>query len=545
MTKRQIPPQIRQFCYKRDQNACQEPGCKLTRDNGGVMNLHHIRPEQFGGQETPSNLITLCDIHHKNMHSEFSAFYPDSKGVLKRMNHYMSNLLTKIRNLAKIDDGSDLKFYLRLLTGQDNFRLGQLEAIRATSQGRDVLFVTPTGSGKSVCYQIPTLLSSKPALVISPLKTLMKDQTESICKKKIPATYINSDLSTGEIKNRYDFIKNDLYKFIFVAPERFQSKDPNTNSLYTDYSYFIVDEAHEIEMWGMAFRPSYKLLGELRTKLNRPPIIALTATASKSTQEHILKSLKAQNPKIIVTGFYKDNIEIKKEPFNKWPDKFKYVERVIAENPSEKILIFTPTVSRGEELLKHLQKQKIEVKFFHSKLDNKNKMHLQNMFTGVEKPELQVLISTSAFGMGIDIPNIRHIIHLTPALSLTDYVQQIGRAGRDNQQSYAHLLYMHDDKLLRFMLKKQLQQPDFKTKHDYSDYDMIEVEKKLMSQLDDMFELIRRYPGSEWQYIQDYFGETQFSQWQNYGKTIINIGFTIFIGLIILVLIILLLGIIT
>ena len=536
MAKREIPPEVRQFCYERDQYACQEPGCELTRENGGILNLHHIQPEQFGGLEVPSNLITLCDIHHKNMHAEFSAFYPDSQGVLRRMNSSMKNLLSRFRKAVGVDDGLDLKPFLQLLTGRDAFRLGQLEAIRAANAGQDVLFVTPTGSGKSVCYQLPGLLSSRPSLIISPLKALMKDQVESIWQKKIPATYINSDLSLSERQNRYHFIDKNLYKFIFVAPERFQSKEPETASLYTEYSYLVVDEAHEIEMWGMAFRPAYKLLGELRQKLSRPPVIALTATASKATQQHILEALGARNAKVIVTGFYRPNIEIRiKKQFSSPAAKYEYILEVIQSHPGEKILIFTPTVKQGEELLGYLRQKEVGAHFFHSKLDSKDKMRLQNLYTGVEQPELQILISTSAFGMGIDIPNIRHIIHLTPALSLTDYVQQIGRAGRDGRQAYAHLLYNpKDGGLLKFMAEKQLQQPGFQQKHGYSDDDISRVKSKLLAQVEDMLRLIRQPPGSEWRYIQDYFGETRFSTWQQHGKTVTNTGSLILLALLIL-----------
>lgn len=185
-----------------------------------------------------------------------------------------------------------------------------------------------------------------------------------------------------------------------------------------------------------------------------------------------------------------------------------------------KTLIFVPTIKLGKELQDYLRQKGADVPFFHSKLDNKSRMRIQNLFTGTERPELQILISTSAFGMGIDIPNIRHIVHLSPALCLTDYVQQIGRAGRDGEPSYAHLLYSsQDDGLLRFMAEQPLRQPGFQEKHGYSDADMFHVKNKLLSQVDDMLKLTHLPTGSEWQYIRHYFGETQFSAWQRYGKT--------------------------
>ena len=533
MAKRKIPDNIRQLCYERDQGACQEPGCQLTRQNGGVMNLHHIQPEQFGGQETPSNLITLCDIHHKNMHSEFSAFYPDSQNILRRMNTYMQKTLSEFRSIIKIDDGLDLRPYLKLLTGQDDFRLGQLEVIRAAKEGRNVLFVTPTGAGKSLCYQLPGLLSSQPALVISPLKALMKDQVESIWRKKIPATYINGDISLKERQNRYQFILKDLYKFIFIAPERFKSKEVETSTLYRQYSYFVVDEAHEIETWGISFRPAYRQLGDLRRQLNYPPVIALTATASRSTQQYILQSLNMQDAKVIVTGFVRPNIQISiQKTFKKVSDKFEYIKQLISDCPDQKIIVFVLTIKHGKELQEYLQGKEVDVPFFHANLDSATKMRIQNLYTGVEKPELKVLISTSAFGMGIDIPNIRHVVHLSPALSLTDYVQQIGRAGRDNEEAYAHLLYAaRDDGLLKYMVERPLLRANFQKENGYSDADMVKVKNKLLEEVDHMLELLSQDQGQEWQYIKDYFGETQFSSWQRYGKTIslvILVGLFIF-----------------
>ena len=525
MAKREIPPEIRQLCYERDNYACQEPGCGLTRESGAILNLHHIKPEQFGGLDIPSNLITLCDIHHKGMHIEFSAFYPDSQGVLYRMNNFLKQTLSKIRRMAKVDDGFDLKPYLKFLTNKDQFRKGQLEAIRAASEGRDVLFVAPTGIGKSICYQIPTLITDRPSLVISPLKALMKDQVENLWRKKIPATFINGDISPDERKRRYSFIDKKLYRFIFVAPERFEAKENEKASLYTNYDHFVVDEAHAVEMWGMAFRPAYRQLGNLRKQLRQPPLIALTATASKESQVRILEDLGSQNAKVIVTGFHRPNIEIvvNKRSANS-EEKFHRIEGIIRNYPADKILIFTPTIKLGKELLDYLRRKEVRTYLFHSKLDARIKMRLQNLYTGIEKPELQILISTTAFGMGIDIHNIRHVIHLSPALSLTDYVQQIGRAGRDGQQARAHLLHdARDRDLLRYLAKRPLAKPGLQKKCNYSDEDMIQVEKKLLSQVDEMLELLKQPSGQEWKYIIDYFGETRFSLWQQTGQAIFDI----------------------
>lgn len=526
--KRKIPTQIRNTVGERDQGKCQWDDCELTRGNGDRMNLHHVHPEQFGGTEDPNNLITLCDIHHKMMHAEFHAFYPDSEGILRKMNHLVRLTLSKYRRTLKIDDGYDLTPYLLFLTNNKKFRAGQLDAIRTALSGKDVLFVTPTGSGKSVCYQLPGLLASDPTLVISPLKALMKDQVQSIWSRKIPTTYINSDLAEDEKNKRYEFIKKKLYKFIFVAPERFESKAYQTRELYTKYAYLVIDEAHEVEMWGMAFRPSYRKLGVLRESLGNPPVIALTATATKDTQIAVLHSLGIPDAKTIVTGFYRDNIEIiiHKAGFidddNKLSiGKEKYILNLIASNPHQKILIFTPTIKIAEELLGFLHKNDIFADMYHGKLDAKQKMNVQNQFSDIAEPHLNILVSTSAFGMGIDISNIRHIVHYSPPLSITDYVQQIGRAGRDGKQSYAHLLFNpRDFSLMEFLALLPIQGKNFAEKHDYSSDDILKVEEKLQKQINEMVEFTSVTQQNAWNHILEYFGEQKPSWWQKYGLKI-------------------------
>ena len=538
--KRQpIPNEVRQDCYQRDQGRCQEAGCELSYSNGGRMNLHHIQPVQFGGANLADNLVTVCDIHHKQRHIEFSAYYPDSSSVIRRMAIYLNRTLSKLKAMVGLDDGSDLRPYLKFLTGQTEFRPGQLAAIRAALDNRDVLLVAPTGIGKSICYQLPGLIAKKPSLVISPLKALMKDQVEGLWKNKILSSYINSDLGAAETASRYQFIDQDKYQFVFVAPERFQSKDPNTSLLYRDYSYLVVDEAHCIETWGPAFRQAYRHLGKLRQQLNRPPVIALTATASKTSQQGILKSLGIKDAKVIVTGIYRSNIEIKIEANINQARKYIYIRKLVEEHPKDKVLIFVSTVKDGQALLDNLEKFSVQTDFFHSRLDHKHKMRLQNLYSGIEQPELKVLISTSAFGMGIDIPNIRHIIHLSASHSLTDYVQQIGRAGRDGRQSTAHLLHHKSDTTtLRYMAELQVNKPAFKHQHGYSDKDIARVKRNLDSAIDDMLKLMGQPQGKEWQYIIDYFGETGFSYWQRHGSSIFNIA----LGLLILCLLMLVLS---
>ena len=545
--KREIPKHVRQLCYQRDNFTCQVEDCHLSLNNGATLNLHHILPEQFGGKETPDNLITLCDIHHKKQHAEFSAYYRDSEGVLHKMNHLLKNHLSKLRKLLQVDDGCNLLPHLKFLAGKDAlFRQGQLATVRAALKGENVLLVTPTGMGKSVCYQLPGLLAARPSLIICPLKALMKDQVESIWSHIIPATYINSDLAVEEKNKRYQFIKQQLYKFILVAPERFQSSDKQLGFLYQNYAHLVIDEAHVIDSWGMDFRPAYRKLGQLRQQLQNPPIIALTATASRQTQYKILHSLGIPNAKVIVTGFHRKNIHITTRRLRTKAEKYRYISDLIKSNPDDKIIIFALTRKTGQELLEHLtmQADQIPIEFFHGRLDNKERMRIQNMFTGVSQPELRVLISTSAFGMGINIADIRHVIHLAPALGLIDYVQQIGRAGRDGQQSYAHLLYQPNDRgLLDYMLTQPLRNRNFAKRNNYTEEDVAEIRRDLKREMNYMLGLSQQPPGSEWPYILDYFGEHRPSLWQNKGRRIVDVGLFIFLLLVCLIIIPLLISI--
>jgi ATP-dependent DNA helicase RecQ len=521
--KRRIPDEVRDICYLRDGGSCQYPGCTLSSASGDKMDLHHIQNEQFGGTEDPNNLITLCDIHHKAMHIEFSAFYPDSEGILRRMNRIVWSTVSKIRSLAGVDDAYDLKPYLYYLTKSRTFRNGQLEAIRAALRGQDVLLVTPTGTGKSVCYQLPGLVAQSPSLVISPLKALMKDQVTSIWSKMIPTTYINSDLTQTERKLRYEFITKKLYKFIFATPERFfASRDPASRQLYTQYAHLVIDEAHVIDSWGIAFRPSYRKLGELRDALGKPPIIALTATASRQTQDIILSSLNIPNAKVIVTGFYKDNIQIKKFIAADDQAKYDYLRHLMDED-DEKTIIFVPTIKKGDALKQWMSRDGYGVEFFHGKLDPKEKMDTQNRFTGISDPPLRYLIATSAFGMGIDIPDIRRVIHWCPPVSITEYTQQIGRAGRDGKPAKAYLLFEpKDEGLLRFLATQSTKTDDFKEMHSYTDDDVKEVGVRLNQQVDDMIKLLSVAGGSEWSYILNYFGEYPARFWAKKGKLVVD-----------------------
>jgi ATP-dependent DNA helicase RecQ len=520
--RKPLDPALRKIVLERDGYHCSVPGCNETKR----LNVHHIFPVKYGGQDTPANLITLCDIHHKGYHIEFSAYYPDSVGILKRMHYYLRSSLSKIRLQFGIDDGFDLLPYLEFLTGHKKFRPGQKETIRAILNGEDVLFVAPTGIGKSICYILPGVLAPKPTIVLSPTISLMVDATKNIWRKKIPATYINSELGKAEKKKRYEFINKQLYKFISMAPEAFfKSKDTRAKNLFkpNNYSYLVVDEAHTIKTYGQSFRHSYQQIGKLKNNLGDIQTIALTATASKDTQNEILESLKIPNAKRIVTGVLRDNIKIIR-PYIDQPDEYygrlKYLKRLIEDNSSSKILIFTLTIKKANELAEALSYDGIKALVYHSKIHKDEKLKIQSIFLNEQKGS-KVLIATSAFGMGVDVSDIRHVVHYGPPLNLTDYVQQIGRAGRDNLQSYAHLLYDEgDENLLEFM--KDIKTDNLQD-YNYTESEIDELKAKDEKELKDMIEFATDEEIDLWEYIMKYFGEPRLSFWQSHGLKIFNV----------------------
>ena len=520
--RKPLDKKIRVMVLERDNHTCQIAGCGSKTK----LNIHHIKPVKMGGEDVPDNLITLCDIHHKGFHIEFSAYYPDSEDVLKRMNHLLKLTLSKLRRIVLLDDGYDLQPYLYFLTGHKKFRPGQLETIREVLKGKDVLFVAPTGIGKSICYVLPGMLADKPSIVISPTISLMVDATKNIWRSKIPATYINSELGKEEKSKRYNFISKNLYKFISMAPESyFNSMDQRAKNIYTKekFQYLVVDEAHTIKTYGISFRSGYQKIGQLKARLGDIQTITLTATASRDTQKMILDSLNIKGASKIVTGIYRDNIEIVRPYINDSGitiSRYDYIVELIREYKKSKILIFVLTVKFGEDIENYLKSSGIDCEFYHSRVNKNNKMEIQNRFKGEQKPKLYVLIATSAFGMGIDIADIRHIVHLGTPLNLTEYTQQIGRAGRDGLKSYAHLLYEEsDNSLLEFMVENQ--QPS--EGHSYSAREWQTIKREARKEMEDMIDFANnKKKDGEWQQLMDYFGEPNISFWKKHGIVTLN-----------------------
>jgi RecQ family ATP-dependent DNA helicase len=361
-------------------------------------------------------------------------------------------------------DGGRLGLALRYLKVQ-KLRSGQLEPILAALSGKSVLFVSATGSGKSLCFQLPALMQANKSIVISPLKALMSDQVSGLLERGFPATFINSDLPKFEIDTRLDLIKENKCRLVYMAPERLKPSRHRALEQSTIFSgatdYLVVDEAHCIDKWGDAFRPSYSDIGVARKTMGTPPVLAFTATAGRKTRQRILNSLNATDAELFVEGVDRPNIAMLRFHAEKDVKRVELIKNLFNKMHAKtggKALIFVSTVKQGNAVLNLLQQHELKVEFFHGKLSPKNRDFLLGRFTGRLEERVDLLICTNAFGMGMDIPNVRIVFHWQHPSSPEDYLQEFGRAGRDGKQSLAVLFTKKNDvDVLDFMLRKSLE----------------------------------------------------------------------------------------
>lgn len=450
--------EIRQKILTRDSNQCVVCGEKE------FLQVHHIHPKYFGGSHEPSNLITLCNKCHTDQHIDLQIKL--GKKAIIKISHFFKKLISDYNKQPL----SDSKYILLLkqLTGGTNFRAGQEKIINEVLKGKDVLVIRPTGGGKSLCFQLPALVNKNQSLIISPLKTLMRDQVQALQKRWIPATFLNSDLTQEELNGRVEFLKYNYFKLFYLAPERFSSTNITTQELYhIPIGIFIVDEAHCIVKWGNDFRPDYNNLGNVKTKLNNPQTLAFTATANERARNEIISKLKLRNPTVFIQGFNRPNITLFVDKiaskrtsrfYNEYNKKIDSLKNILYQIKG-KTIVFVPTIKVGESVLEGLKEFYVgNLELFHAKLDTLIKNNIQDRFCGKLKPELNILISTSAFAMGVDIPNIRCIVHWTQPSSIDEYFQEIGRAGRDGKPSLAILMkFYKDHSINQFMINKTVE----------------------------------------------------------------------------------------
>jgi ATP-dependent DNA helicase RecQ len=346
---------------------------------------------------------------------------------------------------------------LKIHFGYDSFRPGQERAIDSILQNKDTMVVLPTGAGKSLIFQLPALILDGITIVISPLIALMKDQVDSLEKVGIPATFINSSISVDETDSRLSKIKSGFYKIVYIAPERFYNQKFLEDLKQIKVSLFAVDEAHCVSQWGHDFRPSYLRLKEAVKFVGRPPVVALTATATPEVREDIIKQLSLKDPEIVLTGFARPNLQLAVIP-SQSGQKLEHILNFLVTNPDlGSGIIYTGTRSKADEVVELLIDNDIKAVVYHAGMDASSRDWVQEQFM---RGEARVVVATNAFGLGINKKDIRFVIHHDLPGTVEAYYQEAGRAGRDGIDSFCLLFYHQQDRYLReFFIKGDNPEP--------------------------------------------------------------------------------------
>ncbi len=346
----------------------------------------------------------------------------------------------------------DKRVLLNKFFGADSFRPGQEEAIDAILSGRDVLAVMPTGSGKSLCYQLPAMALSGLTLVISPLIALMKNQVEALNSKGIPAAYINSTLDYSAAARVRSGILKGQYRLLYVSPERLADNNFLKLMQRIEISLIAVDEAHCVSQWGQSFRPAYLGIAGFILALPRRPVVgAFTATATKQVKRDIIRLLGLEAPKTVLNGFDRPNLYF---GVIRCDYKLAKLDELMDSLGGKCGIIYCLTRSSAQEAYERLKRRGYSACIYHAGLNAEARKANQERFLS---GKADTMVCTSAFGMGIDKPDISYIIHMSMPKDIESYYQEAGRAGRDGRKAVCLILYSpKDSSLLRCMINNQI-----------------------------------------------------------------------------------------
>lgn len=377
---------------------------------------------------------------------------------------------------------------LKKYYGYTSFRKGQENIITSIINKEDVLAIMPTGGGKSICYQVPALCLEGITIVISPLISLMKDQVDALKTMGVKARLINSSLSNSEYSEVLEEIENDECKIIYIAPERLDSMEFVNIIRGKNISQVAIDEAHCVSQWGHDFRVSYKKIPYFINRLDKRPIVtAFTATASNEVREDIINILNLHNPAVYITGFDRENLSIN---IVKSSSKNKYTLDYVENHKNESGIIYASTRKEVETIYEGLLKRNYSVSKYHAGLSNEARKEYQENFIN---DDIKIMVATNAFGMGIDKPNIRWVLHYNMPQSIENYYQEIGRAGRDGEDSECVLLFSPGDvHTQKYLVEVGIENPERKR-----------VQYKKLQQMVDLVYLNTCYRKN----ILNYFGE--------------------------------------
>ena len=343
--------------------------------------------------------------------------------------------------------------------GLSEFRPGQREVVDAIAAGEDVMCVMPTGGGKSLCYQLPSLARDGTTIVVSPLIALMKDQVDAMQKLGIKAKLINSSLTSAEQSVVLDEMANGSLNLVYVAPERLRNSRFLNAISNVNINLLAIDEAHCVSEWGHDFRPDYSRLGRFRERyLQDVQTIALTATATPTVRQDIAEILRLKTPQVFVTGFARTNLRFSVTHAKSDREKDEELTRYVSSQQGSGI-IYAATRKRCEELAQWLpEKTRRPIGAYHAGLEPSQRQRVQDDFMS---GKLSAIVATNAFGMGIDKADIRFVVHYNIPGSLEAYYQEAGRAGRDGQPSECRLMFSYSDRYIQeFFIDNRYPQRD-------------------------------------------------------------------------------------